>query len=35
MAISEPGDLKEEVLLQDCTVYNLESGEELYSVPVF
>lgn len=35
VAISEPGDLKEEVLLQDCTVYNLESGEELYSVPVF
>lgn len=35
VAVSEPSDRHDEIVLQDCTIYDLESGENLYDVPVF
>ena len=35
VALSGPEDRRDEMLLQDCTLYSLESGEEIYSIPVY
>lgn len=35
VAASEPTDERDELVLQQCKVYNLQSGELLYSIDVF
>jgi hypothetical protein len=35
VAVSENIDQRDELVLQNCSVYNLDSGEKLYDIPVF
>lgn len=35
VAVSENIDQRDELVLQNCSIYNLDSGEKLYDIPVF